>query len=39
MPYTKIDTQKENQTYLSEVEEVKKWWSQPRFRKIKRLTL
>jgi isocitrate lyase len=36
MPYTKIDTVKEEKDYWREVEQVKKWWTQPRFRKIKR---
>lgn len=36
MVYTKIDPVKEDRDFLKEVEEVKKWWAQPRFRKIKR---
>jgi len=36
MVYTKIDTVKEERDYRAEVEEVKRWWTQPRFRKIKR---
>ena len=36
MVFGRIDTQKEDRDYLQEVEEVKKWWSSTRFRKIKR---
>lgn len=36
MVYTKIDTGKEERDYRADVEEVKRWWTQPRFRKIKR---
>jgi len=39
MVYTKIDTAKEERDYRAEVEEVKRWWTQPRFRKIKRCVL
>ena len=36
MGYTKIDSVKEVTDYRTEVEEVKKWWTQPRFRNTKR---
>jgi isocitrate lyase len=36
MVFTKIDTIKEERDYRAEVEEVKRWWTEPRFRKIKR---
>jgi len=36
MVYTKIDTVKEERDYRTEVEDVKRWWTQPRFRQIKR---
>jgi len=31
-----IDAKKEQSDFLKEVEEVKRWWTSPRFRKIKR---
>jgi len=36
MVFGKIDIQKEDGEYAQEVEELKKWWSSDRFRKIKR---
>jgi len=36
MPFTPIDVRKEDRDYALEVEEVKKWWTSSRFRKIKR---
>jgi hypothetical protein len=36
MVYSKIDTKLEARGYANEVEEVKKWWTTPRYRKIKR---
>jgi hypothetical protein len=36
MVYSKIDTKLEQTSYANEVEEVKRWWTIPRYRKIKR---
>jgi hypothetical protein len=36
MPFTKIDTRKEDADFAREVEEVKRWWTSPRFRKLDR---
>lgn len=37
MPYTPIDIQKEEADFQKEVAEIKKWWSEPRWRKTKRI--
>ncbi|CDR44255.1 CYFA0S14e01354g1_1 [Cyberlindnera fabianii] len=37
MPYTKIDTKAEQAAFEKEVKEVEQWWSQPRWRKTKRV--
>ncbi|KAK8442884.1 isocitrate lyase 1 [Candidozyma auris] len=37
MPYTKIDVNEEEKFYQDQVAELKQWWSQPRWRKTKRI--
>ncbi|CAX44684.1 isocitrate lyase, putative [Candida dubliniensis CD36] len=37
MPYTPVDIQKEEADFQKEVAEIKKWWSEPRWRKTKRI--
>lgn len=37
MPYTPIDIKKEQQDFDAEVAAVEQWWSQPRWRKTKRI--
>lgn len=37
MAYTKIDVDQEEQFYQQQVEEIKQWWSQPRWHKTKRI--
>ncbi|CUM67796.1 uncharacterized protein PRCAT00005502001 [Priceomyces carsonii] len=37
MAYTKIDINKEEQFYQQQVRDIKKWWSEPRWRKTKRI--
>jgi hypothetical protein len=36
MVFTTIDTKREDREFAQEVEDVKKWWTSSRFRKIKR---
>jgi hypothetical protein len=38
MVYTPIDVKKEQAAFQQEVEELKRWWASPRFRKTKRYT-
>ena len=37
MDYTKIDVNQEDADFQKEVAEIKKWWSEPRWRKTKRI--
>lgn len=37
MPYTKIDVDAEDKFYQDQVAELTKWWSQPRWKKTKRI--
>ncbi|EER31919.1 isocitrate lyase [Candida tropicalis MYA-3404] len=37
MAYTKIDVNQEDADFQKEVAEIKKWWSEPRWRKTKRI--
>lgn len=37
MPYSKIDVDQEEQFFHSQVEEINQWWSQPRWKKTKRI--
>lgn len=37
MPYTKIDVDAEEKFFQDQVAEIKQWWSQPRWRKTKRI--
>ncbi|KAF3990810.1 hypothetical protein FT663_00643 [Candidozyma haemuli var. vulneris] len=37
MPYTKIDVNEEEKFYQDQLTELKQWWSQPRWRKTKRI--
>ncbi|KAI5966556.1 ICL1 [Candida pseudojiufengensis] len=37
MPYTEIDVTVEENNFQKEVEEIKKWWSEPRWNKTKRI--
>ncbi|CAI5757517.1 unnamed protein product [Candida verbasci] len=37
MPYTPINIQQEEETFQKEVAEIKKWWSEPRWSKTKRI--
>lgn len=37
MPYTKIDTEAEDQFFKQQVQEIEQWWKQPRWSKTKRI--
>lgn len=37
MPYTKIDTDAEDQFFKQQVQEIEQWWKQPRWSKTKRI--
>lgn len=37
MPYTKIDIDQEDKFYHDQVAEIKQWWTQPRWKKTKRI--
>lgn len=37
MPYTEIDVNEEEKYFQQEVADIKKWWSQPRWKKTKRI--
>ncbi|ODV80876.1 isocitrate lyase [Suhomyces tanzawaensis NRRL Y-17324] len=37
MPYTAIDVDQEEKFYQQQVQEIKEWWSQPRWNKTKRI--
>lgn len=37
MPYTPIDVNEEERKFQQQVAEIKKWWSEPRWRKTKRI--
>ncbi|SGZ51538.1 CIC11C00000003526 [Sungouiella intermedia] len=37
MPYTKIDVDEEEKFFKNQVADINKWWSQPRWRKTKRI--
>ncbi|PVH18219.1 isocitrate lyase [Candidozyma duobushaemuli] len=37
MPYTKIDVNEEERLFQDQVAELKQWWSQPRWKKTKRI--
>lgn len=37
MPYSKIDVDQEDQLFHDQVEEITQWWSQPRWKKTKRI--